>query len=65
MLAKPLRAMRRIGRRSMTQDLLAECDAERRFIANLAIVPIDKGNARPTPWPDDIRSAVTKQSETL
>jgi 4-hydroxybenzoyl-CoA thioesterase len=58
-------AVARLGDSSMTLELTARCGGEARFTASLVIVHIGKRAMRPAPWPDDLRSTITKQMETL
>lgn len=58
-------AVTQLGDSSMTLELTACCEGEARFTASLVIVHIGKRAMRPAPWPDDIRSTITKQMETL
>jgi 4-hydroxybenzoyl-CoA thioesterase len=58
-------AVAQLGDSSVTLDVTARCASEARFSASLVIVHISKRGMRPAPWPDDIRSTITKHMETL
>ena len=63
MPAKPLRMMRKVMFQHRAPAGIGASFAT--MHGEFATAPIDKGDARPTLRPDDTRSAVTKQSETL
>lgn len=44
-----------VGRTSLTLEITATCDVQRRLTAQLTLVLIDLTTGRPQPWPDVMR----------